>query len=202
MVPGSPLLPAQAMRRLAEFLEESGSRRTPSDVAAEAIDDWIARKRGQLPDVTVASPNGYRWKSLFLPEGSRLRMHWGGESFDALVQGSELMFKGAAVSPRQMTLDVAGTGYNAWRALWVLLPGAARWKQACRLRDEANRHGAPQALPPHEAMAAAAACMSETLRSALALVDHSARETQPPLERRQERKRRESDYLEYAFMKD
>ncbi|MCS0660979.1 hypothetical protein [Massilia terrae] len=123
-------------------------------------------------------------------------------SFDALVQGCNLVYKGRAVSPRQMTLEVAGKGYNAWRALWVLLPGETRWKQARRLRDDIRQFAAPLALPPHEAMAAAAACMSETLRSALALVDHSTRQALPPLERRQERHRRQSDSMLDDVMKD
>ncbi len=198
----SPPLPSQAMRRLAEFLQETGSRLAPNDVAIEAIDDWIARKRGQLPDVLIASANGYRWKSLFLPEGTRLRMDWAGASHDAVVKGSELVYEGKALSPHQMTLAVAGKGYNAWRALWVLLPGAKRWKPARRLREEVSQHRAPRVLPPHEAMAAAAACMSDTLRSALALVEHASREAQPPLERRQERHRCEADFLVDACLKD
>jgi hypothetical protein len=114
------------MRRLADFLAESGSLATPAEAASEAIDQWIAARRGQLPNFPVSPTRGYRWKSLFLPEGTRLRQHFAGNSFDAIVDGDELVFEGRPVSPRQMTLAVSGQGYNAWRALWVLLPGSVR----------------------------------------------------------------------------
>lgn len=199
--PLGPLLPSQAMRRLAEFLSESGSASTAAQAASEAIDQWLAAKRGQLLERVVAPDRGYRWKTLFLPHGTRLRMHCGGRSYDATVEGNDLIFEGRAMSPRQMTLAVAGKGYNAWRALWVLLPGTVRWRPASTLRHEAAQE-APQTMSPYEAMTAAADCMSETLKTALALVDHAREQTLPRYERRVERRRRVSDALEGDCLTD
>jgi hypothetical protein len=184
------------MRRLAAFLKETGSLLTPAEAMNEAVDDWIARKRGQLPDAVPEATRGYRWKELFLPEGTVLRMHRGGGTFDARVQGNELIYEGRSVSPRQMTVTVAGKGYNAWRALWVLLPGLARWQQACRLRDKARLRALRPTLSPQEALAAAAECMSDTLRSALSLVEQTKAHVVQPVERRRERQPRATDGIE------
>lgn len=214
MEPGTPLTSAHGMRLLAAFLRETDSRRLPAEVANEAISEWIARQRGQLPDIVVASaanllkaggtaaPNGYRWKTIFLPDGTRLRMQWSGSHHDALIQDGNLVFDGRPMSPRQMTIAVAGKGYNAWRTLWLLLPGATRWKSALQLRHEVEHYHGPRVVSPHEAMAAAAECMAETLRSALALVDHASGRVLPQAERRTERKRRASDAMEDACRLD
>jgi hypothetical protein len=191
-----PLPSALGMRRLAAFLKETGSLLTPAEAMNEAVDDWIARKRGQLPDAVPEATRGYRWKELFLPEGTVLRMHRGGGTFDARVQGNDLMYEGRPVSPRQMTVTVAGKGYNAWRALWVLLPGLTRWQQACRLRDKARLRPPRPTLSPQEALAAAAECMSDTLRSALSLVEQTKAHVVQPVERRRERQPRATDGIE------
>jgi hypothetical protein len=60
----------------------------------------------------------------------------------------------------------------------------------------------PRVVSPHEAMAAAAECMAETLRSALALVDHASGRALPQVERRKERTRRASDVMEEACRLD
>ena len=189
----TPLPSSLGMRRLAAFLKESGSTLTPAEAMIEAVDDWIARKRGRLPDVMIESTRGYRWKELFLPEGTVLRMHWHGDTFDAHVRGDTLFYGERPVSPRQMTVAVAGPGYNAWRTLWVLLPGLTRWQPAWRLRYNAEVRARRPTLSPQEALAAAAECMSDTLRSALALVDQAKSQVSHPVERRKERQPRATD---------
>jgi hypothetical protein len=181
------------MRRLAAFLKETGSMLTPAEAMNEAVDDWIARKRGQFPDMTIEPTRGYRWKELFLPDGTVLRMHRNGDTFDARVQGDALVYAGRSMTPRQMTVAVAGEGYNAWRTLWVLLPGLTRWQPAWRLRHKAEERARRPTLSPQEALAAAAECMSDTLRSALVLVDQAKSQALQPVERRKERQPRAAD---------
>jgi hypothetical protein len=197
-----PLASAQGMRRLAAFLKETGSRLSPAEAANEAIDDWIARKRGKLPDHIVEPTRGYRWKALFLPDGTILRMHRGGAAFDARVQGNDLVYQGRSVSPRQMTVAVAGEGYNAWRTLWVLLPGLARWQPAWRLRHNEELRLPRPTVSPQEALAAAAECMSDTLRSALALVEHAKTGALQPVERRKQRNPRATDGADLYLPED
>ena len=88
------------MRRLASFLREIDHPLSPADAAALAINQWIAAERGQLNRTAPVPTRGYQWKSLFLPEGTELRMHAAGRSFYARVEGDELVFDGHPVSPR------------------------------------------------------------------------------------------------------
>jgi hypothetical protein len=190
-----PLASSHGMRRLAAFLRETGSTLSPAEAANEAIDEWIARRRGHLPDIDLdhESTQGYRWKELFLPAGTKLRMHRDGSAFDAQVQGNELMYQGRPVSPHQMAVSVAGKGYNAWRTIWVLLPGLTRWQPAWRLRHNAEVRALRPTLSPQEALVAAAECMSDTLRSAMLLLDEAKAQAQQPVERRKARTRRAAD---------
>ncbi len=67
-----------------------------------------------------ASPDhsrGYQWKSLFLPHGTELRMTSSRQSGYARVVGDRIMYEGRSVSPRGLTLAIAGEGRNAWRDL-------------------------------------------------------------------------------------
>lgn len=188
--------PTAALRRLADFLRESGSTLSIRDAATEAINQWIATARGQYPAVQPIPARGYQWKQLFLPSGSQLRMRFDGENYYAHVQGDALVYQGQPVSPRQMTIAVSGSGHNAWRELAVLLPGETKWKPASLLRRECDQRPPPRLVPPGEAMAAAAACMNETLKAALALVEHANAQLLPHPERRVERHRRAQDFME------
>ena len=40
-----------------------------------------------------------------------------GQNYYAKVVGDVILYEGRAVSPRQMTVAVAGPGHNAWRDL-------------------------------------------------------------------------------------
>jgi hypothetical protein len=178
------LPPPQVLRRLAAFLQETGSQLSPGEAAAIAINQWIATERGQLNLLTPTPTRGYQWKSLFLPEGTELRINFAGISHFARVVGDHIIYGGQRLSPRQMAIDVAGRGRNAWREISVLLPGERKWLPASRLRREAEQEGKAPPVSPVEAMTAAAACMSETLKTALALVEHANGQALPAYERR------------------
>lgn len=194
--------PTAALRRLAEFLRESGSALKPKEVAEQAINQWIATAKGQYPALAVSPSRGYQWKTLFLPEGSELRMRYGDQSYHARVEGDAIVYQGQRVSPRQMAIAVAGDGHNAWRELWILLPGETKWKPASLLRRESEREAPAKTVSPAEAMTAAAACMAETLKTALALVEHATAQALPKYERRALRHRRAQDVMEQACMMD
>jgi hypothetical protein len=168
--------PTKALRRLDQFLREINSQRTAADAATEAIDQWIAIQRGHPVRPNIAPARGYQWKTLFLPEGTELRVtSAAGTSAYARVLGDDIIFGNRRTSPRQLCLATLGAGRNAWRDVWVLLPGQLKWRPASLLRRKANREleVMPATMSPQEAMAAAARCMSESLQAALALVDHA-----------------------------
>ncbi len=144
---------------------------------------------------TVGSSRGYQWKSLFLPDTTELRMSVSHQTFHARVVGDHIMFEGHHVSPRGLTLAIAGEGRNAWRDLWIRFPGERHFKGANRCRIEVLNSAAPPQLSPAESMHMAAAAMGQALQAALALVQHSCARHATVHERRVERHRRASDVL-------
>jgi hypothetical protein len=115
------------------------------------------------------------------------------------VTGDAIVFLGRRVSPRQLTLAIAGEGRNAWRDLSLRLPGAAHFRPACVLRRMAKASSGSQRSAecesPAATIAAAAASMSEALKTALILVEHSNAQAVPKFERRVDKHRRGEDVL-------
>jgi hypothetical protein len=196
------LPPTEALSRLADFLEETGSPLSATEAAAAAIDQWLAAERAHVRLVPATPTHGYQWKSLFLPEGTELRMQFSGRFHHARVVGDHIVYGGQRVSPRQLTIAVAGDGRNAWRELWVRLQADGKWRPASLLRRLGEQQGAPQPVSPLEAMESAAASMTQTLRAALALVEHAKTQALPKYERRVERHRRAQDQLEDSCQMD
>lgn len=186
-------LPPAAYAELADFLHNNGSTLSPVEALIIASRDWMQKSRA------AAMPlRGYQWKLLFIPERSRLRMSYEGDSYYAEVVGEEIIFRNQAVSPRQMTMKIAGDGRNAWRDLWILLPDEKHWAHAARLRDRLQQRAAKQPLSAADAMTSAAKSMSDALTTALALVEHANHQSQNTLERRLPRYRREFDQMSDA----
>jgi hypothetical protein len=147
---------------------------------------------------TATGPaRGYQWKELFLPDGTEVRMRCDGDVHHARVNGDSIVYQSHRVSPRQFTLVVAGDGRNAWRDLSLRLPGAKGFQPASLLRHRARAASksagitAPES--PSATIAAAAASMSEALRTALQLVEHSNAQPLPRYERRVDSHRRAAD---------
>lgn len=153
------------------------------------------------PSPASAAASGYQWKELFLPDGTDVRMRCDGDVYHARVNGDSIVYQGHRVSPRQLTLAVAGNGRNAWRDLSLRLPGEKRFQRASLLRHQVRAATKPkpgdQTAPqsPSATIAAAAAAMSEALRAALQLVEHSNAQSLPKYERRLDTHRRAADVL-------
>jgi hypothetical protein len=145
----------------------------------------------------TAMARGYQWKELFLPDGTDVRMRCDGDVHHARVKGDSIVYQSHRVSPRQFTLVVAGDGRNAWRDLSLRLPGEKGFQPASLLRHRARvaikSAGKPAPESPSATIAAAAASMSEALRTALQLVEHSNAQSLPKFERRVESHRRAAD---------
>jgi hypothetical protein len=190
------------------FAASSGFANPPSlnapDASARA-DDGLAdnvrtdHAHAPPPSPASASARGYQWKELFLPDGTDVRMRCDGDVYHARVNGDSIVYQGHRVSPRQLTLAVAGNGRNAWRDLSLRLPGEKRFQPASLLRHQVRAATKPgeQTAPqsPSATIAAAAASMSEALRTALQLVEHSNAQSLPKYERRLDTHRRAADVL-------
>jgi hypothetical protein len=77
------------------------------------------------------------WKSLFLPNGTLMRMRYKGEFLYARIAGDHLVYKGERLSPSELAARITGTARNAGRdqPIWctsrqALPPGtpATAWK--------------------------------------------------------------------------
>ncbi|HEY1148490.1 MAG TPA: hypothetical protein VGF27_07945 [Pseudoduganella sp.] len=191
------LLSHAIVSELAMFLRTSGSTLCLSEAVTRAVKFWIAAQQE-----AAAPPRGYQWKSLFLPSGTRVRMHFLGECYYADVIDEDLVFRGRATSPRQMTVAIDGAGHNAWRDLWIRRPHESDWTQADKLRRAALAHAGDKPPSPTEAIQAAAKCMSETLQSALLLVDQSRLRAEQQVDRRVPKQRRREDQLESDWLAD
>ncbi|WP_255757400.1 hypothetical protein [Massilia sp. erpn] len=178
------------MAELGDFLDRTGNPLTLEQAATFAIQQWIKAQQQ-----TARTGQGYQWKCLCLPSDSRLRMHYDGQCFYAQVAGDELRFQGRPVSPRQMTIAIAGEGRNAWQDLWIQLPSEKNWTQAAKLRGALQKNLQARPASPAETMEIAAHGMREALQAALSLVDHIKRNTQGQVERRVPRHRRQDDTL-------
>ncbi|MDL2356183.1 MAG: hypothetical protein QFF03_13075 [Pseudomonadota bacterium] len=208
---------------LINHLRDSGSELSLAEVASQAIRWWLRAQAG-APDADApretgqraerhaadAGCRGYQWKELFLPEGCALRMCCAGQFHHARVDGDAIVYQGRSCSPRQLTIAIAGDGRNAWRDLWVRFPGEKQYRPASLLRRKLRASVADDLAPddpaknrsPAAVIGAAAAAMSEALRTALALVDHSNAQALPKYERRLDSQRRALDVLAGQVMLD
>lgn len=189
-------LPTTTVLALSEHLRMSGSKLSTEQAAERLIGDWIAANSRPVEHAGGDGLHGYQWKEVFLPDGTDLRMIYAGGTYYARVTGEHLVYQGRRVSPRRFVMLVAGGVRNAWRDLWVRLPGRRDWQRALAVRtgQEKSHRIAPPS--PADTINAAAACMSDALKTALTLVEQSNAQSVRKFERRIERHRRESDLLE------
>lgn len=83
---------------------------------------------------------GYRWGSLFLPNGTLIRMVYKRQTFQATVKFDRIDYEGQSYSPSELARKIAGgTSRNAWRDLLLRRPGDTDWSLADELR---RRHRA------------------------------------------------------------
>jgi hypothetical protein len=188
-------LPTHTWSALISYLHECGSDESPETVAATAIEDWIEQQRRRAAasrspsSATAERGRGYQWKGLFLPSGTRLRMWHGDQQHYAEVEDDDIIFEGRRVSPAQMANAVAGNTRNAWREIWLLMPGETRWKLASLRRRQATQLEERLALgpPPPPPVAVAPAVEqadARSLRQLAHLLERALAERQMPVYRR------------------
>ncbi|MBV6324332.1 hypothetical protein [Duganella violaceipulchra] len=100
----------------------------------EAIRNYINPAPPAPQQPVEATEAGYQWKQVFLPEGTRLRASFGRQPYFATVVGAEIKYDGHAVSPSCFANLYGSGNRNAWKAVWLRLPGSNEWLLAdvCR----------------------------------------------------------------------
>ena len=197
----APVIPPHLLTELALHLRNSGSALSVTQAATAAIRAWISANTPQPspPPANPATTRGYQWKTLFLPSATELRMSTRESTHSARVEGDDIMFRGRRVSPRGMTLAIVGEGRNAWRDLWLKLPGERYWKQAVRCRSDQERALRAQAaqppVSPADTVSAAAVTMSDAIKTMLELVERLTARPERTDERRIGSARRADDIL-------
>jgi hypothetical protein len=109
-------------------------------VLAEALLAFIHAPKPADPSQSaeVNGDDGYQWKQLFLPEGTRLRASFKRQTDYAVVSGTQIRCGEHTVSPSGFA-NLRGSGNrNAWKAVWLRFPGTDQWLLAdvCRRQQK------------------------------------------------------------------
>ena len=130
---------------LVDFLRDKGSDRDPVKAVENAVEYWIFnadwKTEDLMPEVLEKKNfQGYQWKSLLLPPGTRIRMIYKGETYHAGVSGDDFVYNGNKTTPSEFAITIAsGTSRNAWRDLWVKRPRDKDFRLADELRRNSER---------------------------------------------------------------
>jgi len=119
---------------LTQFLTRHKIKKEMFEVVDEAVNAWMNSLEAEKDANEASTLNGYQWKHLFLPEGTKLRTICEGAHLIAHVQGCRLMYEGRICSPSQFVNGVHESCRNAWKTIWVLLPAETEWKLANEFR--------------------------------------------------------------------
>lgn len=137
-------IPTHIFLSLVDFLRREGSSRDPVEIINTAIEYWMDnaswKQEDLLPDV-FNQEKGYRWKQLFLPHDSLIRMKYKGQFHYAKVEGDTIKYEDKEVSPSEFANTVTGTNRNAWRDLEIKRPSDNAWFVADFLRDQEEKMG-------------------------------------------------------------
>lgn len=153
---GFPLrIPGKLLEELGAFTGKFWSSLALEPIVCDLIRDYIkpaaapalpapsasqAQAAASAPAAAAAPADvGYQWKEVFLPSGTKLRASFDRKPYFAVVEGAEIKYGEHAVSPSCFAnLDGSGNR-NAWKAIWLLLPGSEGWLPAnvCRSARQA-----------------------------------------------------------------
>lgn len=128
-------IPTQQFLELSDFLRSKNDRRDPVLAVRDAIDYWLQNADWKPELLSQNATRGYQWKSLFLPEGTQIRMSYKGTYHYAKVEADEIIYEGKSISPGSLANTITSSSRNAWRDLWIKRPEDKEWK----LSDECRR---------------------------------------------------------------
>jgi len=127
-------LPSDLLEALGDDADCFWSSPELEPVICDAIRAWLKRAPTEQLQPATESDAGYQWKQVFLPEGTKLRSSFDNEAWFATVEGGKIKYDRQAVSPSHFS-NLRGSGNrNAWKTIWLRLPGSEKWLLAdiCR----------------------------------------------------------------------
>jgi hypothetical protein len=100
----------------------------------EALRNYMNPAPAAQEQAVAPTESGYQWKEVFLPEGTRLRASFDRKQYFAVVAGTEIKYGDHAISPSCFANLFGSGNRNAWKAVWLRLPGSTEWLLAdvCR----------------------------------------------------------------------
>ena len=122
---------------IGELFLRSGPKANVSDWIEDIIMDYLERTESddgwreeyyeyiekQQSYEDYGNPSeGYQWKQLFLPNGTKIFMTFGQKKHQAIVKHGAFMVDDATSSPSQFANSVARHSRNAWRDLYIKRP--------------------------------------------------------------------------------
>ncbi len=117
------------------FLERTEG--DPSIWSAEYIEKLVDEEDEAFRDKYGDPGRGYQWGTVFLPNGTQVRMSYKGQDEYAEICHLRFCYGEESMSPSQFASCVAeNTSRNAWRDLYIKFPGEASWKLADSLRRQ------------------------------------------------------------------
>lgn len=146
-------IPTQQFLELSDFLRSKNDQRDPVMAVRDAIDYWLQNADWKPELLAQSATRGYQWKSLFLPEGTEIRMPYKGTYYYAKVEGDEIIYEGKPISPGSLANTIASSSRNAWRDLWIKRPDDKEWKLSDDCRRE-NRQRTDKLLAELDALPA------------------------------------------------
>jgi len=127
-------VPAELLQALGEHTGHYWASPMLEPIICDAVRAWMKPAPPVQQQPTAPSEAGCQWKQVFLPEGTRLRACFGGQPYFAVVEGAQIKHGEQAISPSCFA-NLRGSGNrNAWKAIWLRLPGSDAWLLAdvCR----------------------------------------------------------------------
>jgi hypothetical protein len=135
-------LPVEDFLQLELHLMDARPDTTPHKFVADLVKRWLAVENERLALRRDGPPlRGFQWKSLFLPDGTKLRTTLGKTVVFASVRDDRIVSDdGSMFTPSQFA-NRRATGRNAWRSIWLRFPGCEHWTLAanCRERPDHRR---------------------------------------------------------------
>jgi len=126
-----------------EHAVESYLDRTRDDQWSDAYEAWKESCEASVEDrKRFGDPEkGLHWTPLFLPNGTKLSMQYGGKRHDAEIRHEKIFFGTEEISSPSVLASTiaAGTSRNAWRDLLIKRPADLEFRLADELRREGPR---------------------------------------------------------------
>jgi hypothetical protein len=117
-----------------QFAAKQGRAADAVGVIQSVLENWLDMQDWSERTFPSAA-GGFRWKTVVLPDTTKIRMRYLGEYHYASIEGDRFIWNGEASSPGQFVNGVTGTSRSAWRDIEVKRPTDPEWIAAHTLRS-------------------------------------------------------------------